>query len=697
MALNRTVFGVSATLITIFVALGFFFPLELHRYLTGMRDWITMNLGWFYIVCVGGFLLFVLLLLVSPFGSTKLGKDDDQPEFSNFTWFAMLFSAGMGIGLLFFSVAEPIAHFNAPPRTGESGSIEAARDAMTLTFFHWGLHAWAIYIIVGLSLAYFSFRHNLPLTIRSTLWPLLGNRVNGPIGYTVEILAVFGTLFGVATSLGLGVMQIAGGLDHLGWFEDGRVLQVTLIVIITLIATASVVSGLHVGIRRLSEVNLLLGLALVVFVLLVGPTVMLFGAFIQNIGLYVVSVFELTFRTEALRGAELFAEVEGDAARGQTWAEGWTMFYWAWWISWSPFVGMFIARISRGRTIREFIGGVLLVPTLLTFAWLTIFGNTGLYQELVGGGGVAGLVGSTTETMLFVMIGNLPVWEWVVLLASIVAMVVIATYFVTSSDSASLVIDILCSNGNPDPPIVTRIFWALTEGAVAMVLLLTGHALVRAYPDDETITAQHGLEALQAGSIITALPVCVIMLFMCASLYKGLRREARKAAERGELIEEGVAEPVEALAAGVPEDWREHLGAIAEAPGGVATRPQLDMPDTREHIRQFIANTVIPAFQEIERELEKHGRDVRIEKRADQAALTVYHQGEEEFSYAVRGRAYHKLAFAFPHMGLDDKARIVRGEVVLPSGHPHGYELQHFTREGIIRDFLDEYARWRQA
>ncbi|MGM0577898.1 MAG: BCCT family transporter [Myxococcota bacterium] len=491
MKVNPVVFFVSAGVILIFVVLAAAFTEPTAAAFDAIQAFIVGRFGWLYIGSVAFFLGFVIYLFFSRYGDIRLGKDDEEPAYSNTSWFAMLFSAGMGIGLLFYSVAEPILHMSQPPHA-DPGTVEAARQAMVLTFFHWGMHAWAIYIVVGLSLAYFSYRHDLPLTIRSAFYPLLGKRIHGAGGDVVEILAVFGTLFGIATSLGLGVMQINSGLAHLGLLDHSTTNQLFLIAGITLVATASVVSGLDRGIRRLSEMNLFLGLILVLFVFAVGPTVFLLGTFVQSVGTYLSDLVAMTFRTDAFVGTE--------------WQSKWTMFYWGWWISWSPFVGMFIARVSRGRTIRQFIMGVLLVPTLLTFLWLVIFGNTAIHMELFEGGGIAAAVQDSVPVALYVMLERLP-WQGI---SVTLATLVIATYFVTSSDSGSLVIDILTSGGEPNPPVAQRIFWALTEGAVASVLLLTG-----------------GLAALQTAAITTALPFCVVLIAMCVSLRKGLRAEHR--------------------------------------------------------------------------------------------------------------------------------------------------------------------------
>ncbi|MEX2598949.1 MAG: BCCT family transporter [Dehalococcoidia bacterium] len=486
---HPVVFSVSAMLTLVFVAVGAWYADNIGQIVERLQGFLVANVGWFYVLVVAFFLVFVLWLLISPYGALRLGKQEERPEYTNTTWFAMLFSAGMGIGLLFFSVAEPVMHFTSPPGA-DGATIDAAHEAMLLTFLHWGLHAWAIYIIIGLALAYFAYRHNLPLAIRSTLYPLLGHRINGPIGNVVETVAVLGTIFGVATSLGLGAMQINAGLDYLGLLSESTVSQLVLIALITAAATVSVASGLDRGIRRLSQLNLGLGVALVLFVLITGPTVFLASSFIESVGRYLQNIVALSLRTDAFFGTD--------------WQADWTMFYWAWWISWSPFVGMFIARISRGRTVREFIAGVLLVPTLLTFLWLTVFGNTALHIELFGDGGIAGAVAESTPVALFALLEQLPLSAISITMATLV----IATFFITSSDSGSLVIDILTSGGRRNRPVYQRVFWSLLQGGVAMVLLLAG-----------------GLLALQTAVLTLALPFSIVMLVICYSLVKGLRTE----------------------------------------------------------------------------------------------------------------------------------------------------------------------------
>ncbi|MFP4144243.1 MAG: BCCT family transporter [Phycisphaeraceae bacterium] len=660
--INPVVFGISAGVIFAFVLIGAIWPDGVEEAFRAIQSFIVDQLGWFYVLSVTFFLLFVLWLLLSPYGSIRLGKDADEPEYHALTWFAMLFSAGMGIGLLFFSVAEPVMHFTDPPR-GEAGTIEAAQQAMTITFFHWGLHAWAIYIIVGLALAYFAYRHDLPLTIRSTLYPLIGERIHGPLGDTVEILAVFGTLFGVATSLGLGVQQINAGLDYLGLLSVSTTNQIILIAVITLIATASVVSGLNVGIRRLSELNLGLSLTLLIFVLVVGPTVFLLSTLIESIGRYLTELVAITFRTDAYSGTE--------------WQADWTMFYWGWWISWSPFVGMFIARISRGRTIRSFVMGVLLVPTLLTFIWMIVFGNTALHMELFSEASpIAATVAESPPTALFVMLFELP---WARVTATL-ATLVIATYFVTSSDSASLVIDILTSSGRLHPPVWQRVFWALTEGLVAAILLLTG-----------------GLLALRTAAVTTALPFCFVMLVMCYSLVRGLRAELR-----APLPAMPLGPQAEEIGAEVPENeevpWRRRLRQIVGKPPRPRPEEETEeepyLTEARRRMAEFINQTATPAFHSLARDLRQLGREVTLEKHTYHAAIQVGHERGVEFRYAIRTRAFRTARAAFPEMSPPDAPRLLRAEIIAHGGEQRDYALNQLSQQAVIEDFLHEYAKW---
>ncbi|MGJ3242458.1 MAG: BCCT family transporter [Opitutales bacterium] len=448
--------------------------------------------GWFLITVVNLILVFCIFLTISRFGKVRIGGPDAVPEFSYRSWFAMLFSAGMGIGLLFYGVAEPMFHFIANPFV-EGGTEEAARTAMTLTFLHWGLHPWGTYALVGLALAYAGFNKKLPLSIRSAFYPLLGEKIYGFWGNLIDVLATVATLFGVATSLGIGVQQINAGLGHLFGLPESSLVQTLLIAGITAIATWSVVKGLDGGIRRVSEVNIFLAIGLLVFVIVLGPTLFILNGLVQNTGRYLQDLLAMSTWSEAY--------TRGD------WQNDWTVFYWAWWIAWSPFVGMFIARVSYGRTVREYMLSVLLVPTLVTFLWMTAFGNSAIFIELFGDGGVADAVQENLAVSLFVFLENFPLGA----VMSFLAVVVIVSFFVTSSDSGSMVIDIITSGGNPDPPKPQRLFWAITEGVVAAVLLIGG-----------------GLTALQTAAVTTGLPFALVLLAMAYSVFVGLSQDAAK-------------------------------------------------------------------------------------------------------------------------------------------------------------------------
>jgi choline/glycine/proline betaine transport protein len=484
-----TVFIGSSILIWSFVLFSTVFNQTANNTFNSINSFITNNFSWWYIGLVAALLFSCLILMTSSFGNIKLGRDEDEPDFHLLSWLSMLFSAGMGIGLLFYGVAEPVLHTLQAPdspgaRFGEAG------HALKVTFFHWGFHAWAIYICVGLSLAYFSFRKGYPLSIRYTLKPLLGDRVEGPIGHFIDILAVLGTLFGVATSLGLGVMQINSGLHHLFDWPISVKLQVGLIAFITLLATISVVTGVSKGIRILSEFNIIAALFLLVFVFIVSPTEKLLDLYMQNIGVYLQGLPNVTFHTAARKESE--------------WMASWTLFYWGWWIAWAPFVGMFIARISKGRTIREFIIAVLFVPTLFTFLWFTVFGETALGLINSGSTHLAQAVQDNVSVALFVFLNELP-WP---LLSSILALIVVMTFFITSSDSGSFVIDMITSGGLHNPPTIQKIYWACMEGLIAAVLLIAG-----------------GLTALQTAAINAALPFSVVILLMLIAFIKSLREE----------------------------------------------------------------------------------------------------------------------------------------------------------------------------
>jgi len=504
--MNPPVFLGSAAVVIAFVAFGTIFTRTAHGTFDAVQSFIVDKFGWFYILSASVLLLFVLWLLVSRFGRIRLGGEGAEPEFGLLSWFSMMMAAGMGIGIVFFGVREPLWHFTEPPppasQFGAPRSDEALRTAMRFTFYHWGLHPWAIYSALALPLAYFHFRHKLPLAPRSLLYPLIGDRIHGWPGHVVDVMCTVGTLFGVATSLGLGAIQINTGLAELTGAPETTWFRVALIAGITAIATVSVVSGIHVGVRRLSEFNIGLAGLILVFVLVAGPTLYVVQLFVSSIGHYLQNLPSMSF----------WINPDPDSQ----WQADWTLFYWSWWISWSPFVGVFVARISKGRTIREFIIAAFLVPTLMGFFWFSVIGGTGLHMELSGRADIAKAIheADSRAGALYAVLGALPaakvMWGAATLL--------IVVFFITSSDSGSLVDDMVTSGGHPNPPKAQRVFWACSEGAVAITLLVAGAGAL-----GETA----GLKALRWASLTTGLPMAAFLLVASAGLVRALRVDYR--------------------------------------------------------------------------------------------------------------------------------------------------------------------------
>ena len=503
--IHNRVFAISGLAVVAFVALTLMFQNQVEPLFSGLRGWLTGNLDWFFIGAGNIFVLVCLGLVVSPLGRVRLGGTEAKPDYSYLGWFSMLFAAGMGIGLMFFGVSEPLSHFGSAfggtamengvrtdwaPLGAAAGDAEGAtRLAMAATIYHWALHPWAIYAVLALGLALFSFNKGLPLTIRSVFYPLLGERVWGWPGHVVDILAVFATLFGLATSLGLGASQASSGLNHLFGVPLGDTTQIVLVIVITAIALVSVVAGLDAGVKRLSEINMVLALLLLAFVIAVGPTLAILTGFFDNLGAY-------------LQYLPALANPVG--REDANFAQGWTAFYWAWWISWSPFVGMFIARVSRGRTVREFIISVLIVPSLACVLWMTVFGETAISQFVKDGYKAA--VEADLPLQLFAMLEVLPLSQ----ITSFVAIVLVVVFFVTSSDSGSLVIDVISAGGKVDAPLPQRVFWCTFEGLVAIALILGG-----------------GLVALQAMAVSTGFPFTIVLLMSAVAVIKGLASEPR--------------------------------------------------------------------------------------------------------------------------------------------------------------------------
>lgn len=638
--INPPVFIFSGVLTLVIVSLAVLYPDASAGVFTAAQNWITHTAGWFYVLTVAGFLVFVVSLAVSGYGRIKLGPDHSVPDYSYASWFAMLFSAGMGIGLMFFGVAEPVMHFAMPP-VGEGETVAAARDAMRITFFHWGVHAWAIYAVVALSLAYFSFRHKLPLTIRSSLYPLIGERIHGPIGHAVDTFAVLGTLFGVATSLGFGVIQVNAGLNYLFDVPVGVPIQIVLIAAITAIATLSVALGLDAGIRRISEFNIALAVILLLFVLVAGPTVFLLQTLVQNTGNYLSNLFSMTFNLYAYEPTN--------------WIGGWTLFYWGWWIAWSPFVGMFIARVSRGRTIREFVVGVLLVPVGFTFMWMTFFGDTAIHMIMIQGiGDLADAVAADTSVALFKFLEQLPLAS----ITSLLATLLVITFFVTSSDSGSLVVDMLTSGGEEESPVWQRIFWSVVEGVVAAALLLAG-----------------GLQALQTATIASALPFAVIMILMCWGLVRALRLEAvkRLSLRRARVM---LHDPHTA------QGWQSRLANL------------IHQPD-RAEVDRFVRTVVKPALAEVAEELKKKNLDAHVgEDEEGKAWIEVRHGDEIDFFYSVHPRPYEPPSFVLrdTRPRRAEELKYYRAEVHLREGG-QDYDITGWSSDEVINDVLDHYER----
>ena len=515
------------TFVSTFVLVGFIlltlmFKEDASEFFKSAMEVITTTTGWFLILVANVFVLAAFYFAFGRFGRIRLGGNDAKPEFTTPAWFAMLLSAGMGIGLMFWSVGEPIFHYASPSPmfTGvQAQTPEAAQAAMGVTYFHWGLHPWAIYAIVGLGLAFFAYNRGLPLTMRSVFYPLLGNKIYGFWGNLIDVLSVLATLVGLATSLGLGVKQINAGLNSLFGVGISTTTQVTLIAVITAVAALSVMSGLDKGVKRLSQANMILAAVFVLFLLLVGPTIFILSGFTQNLGYYLTIFPELSLWTETFRESN--------------WQGSWTVFYWAWWISWSPFVGMFIARISKGRTVREFVLGVILIPTLLSFVWMSVFGGSAIFVQTHGAEDIVAAVSDDVATAMFVMLDHFPLSQ----VLSFAAIVLVTIFFVTSSDSGSLVVDHLTSGGKLDSPTPQRVFWAIMEGIIAAVLLIGG-----------------GLATLQTASVSTGLPFAFVLLISVYSLYVGFSQEtyvenavkhAVSTAKEGYRVQEAVTSAIE--------------------------------------------------------------------------------------------------------------------------------------------------------
>ena len=638
--LNPVVFHGSVAGILVFLVVTLLFTEQAGAFFDAGLAWVSRTFGWYYMLAVVAYLVFVVLIGGSRFGSIRLGPDHSRPEFSLLSWSAMLFAAGIGIDLLFFSVAEPVAHYLAPPDLTPE-SQEAMRNAVVQTYLHWGLSGWGLYVLMGMALAYFSYRHRLPLAIRSALYPLLGKRIHGPIGSAVDITAVISTVFGIATSLGIGVMQLNYGLAYMFDVPESLSVQVILIGLVVVLATISVVSGVEKGIRRLSEFNMLLALALLLFVLFQGHTLTLLDMMVNNAGDYLAGFVAKSFDTYAFAGDE-----------ANEWKMWWTIFFWGWWIAWTPFVGLFLARISRGRTIREFVAGALLIPLAFMMVWMSVMGNSGI--DLVANRGVVELgeqALSTPQTTLYTLLEHYP---WVGLTAAVVTVLGIV-FFITSADSGALVLanfTSLLSDVNHDAPVKLRVFWSAVIGLVTVALLMAG-----------------GLAALQSAVVITALPFSLVIFAIMVGMLKALKLEGSKAEARRQ---------VSGTAPG--GDWRERLDRALDT-------------SSRAGAEATIEHAIRPALIQFARELTSRGQEATVTEEPlegeplPRLTLQVTLENAAAFVYQVCPHRMRTPSF----LPVDDDY-YVRLDVFLAEGGT-GQDLNGYTRGQVIGDVLSEYER----
>ncbi|GAA3883803.1 choline transporter [Gibbsiella dentisursi] len=644
--LNPVVFFTSAGLILAFSLMTIFFTDFSGRWLVRTLNWVSTTFGWYYLLAATLYIVFVVLIAGSRFGSIKLGPEQSKPEFSLMSWAAMLFAAGIGIDLMFFSVAEPVTQYMMPPE-GQGQTLEAARQAMVWTLFHYGLTGWAMYALMGIALGYFSYRYNLPLTIRSALYPIFGKRINGPIGHSVDIAAVIGTIFGIATTLGIGVVQLNYGLKVLFDLPENLTVQGALILLSVIMATVSVTSGVNKGIRFLSELNVLLALGLILFVLFFGDTEFLLNALVLNVGDYINRFMGMTLNSFAFD-------------RPVEWMNNWTLFFWAWWVAWSPFVGLFLARISRGRTIRQFVVGTLIIPFVFTLLWLSIFGNSALYQILHGNADFAQEVMQFPERGFYSLLAQYPGFTFSASVATITGLL----FYVTSADSGSLVLGNFTSrlaDINNDAPNWLRIFWSVAIGLLTIGMLMT-----------------NGVSALQNATVIMGLPFSFVIFFVMAGLYKSLRVEDYRKASALNTSAPAPASHNEVL------NWKQRLSRVMNYPGTQYTQKMLD-------------NVCRPAMQDVARELELRGAKVEFtevppgeDERLPHLELLVHLGEEQNFIYQIWPQRYSVPGFTY--RARSGKSHYYRLETFLMEG-TQGNDLMDYSKEQVIGDILDQYEK----
>lgn len=645
---NPYVFFGSLAVLLLMVVYVSVFRNEAQVQMDNAKVWVNTNFGWFYVLTVGIILVTSIFLFLSRYGDIKLGPDHSKPSYSRVSWLSMLFAAGMGIGLMFWGVAEPVMHYLIPPDASPE-TRQAAKESMKLVFFHWGLSAWAIYALVAVLLGYFAFRHNLPLTLRSALYPLIGERIYGFWGNLVDIFAVLGTIIGVATTLGFGVQQINSGLQHLYGMPNSVGVQAILIIVTMLLVSCSVFSGLDKGVKRLSELNMLFAILLLLFVLICGPTLFIFKAFMQNVGGYLSEIVSRTFNLYAYNSYS-----EGDKAKD--WVGSWTIFYWAWWLAWSPFVGSFIARISRGRTIREFIAGAMLVPAAFTLIWMTVFGDTALHLIFEEGyQALATSVSNDYSMALFTFLEHFPFSSFI----CFIAVLMVFLFFVTSADSASMVIDMFASNGKTDTPVWQSLFWVAVITIVTISLMYSG-----------------GLQALQTASILGALPFSVALLFAMWGLVKALHLDATRKELRKQSL--NISRPTPRAIGG----WQRRLR-------------NLTMFTRRSHVVRFIDEVVKPSFDEVADEFNKQGcvAFVTSDDERNRIRLELLHNDKVYFAYEVQTRHYLMPDIVSRITEEDDSQEnrsYFRADVHLLEGG-QDYDIMGWTKEDVVSDILDQY------
>lgn len=641
--MSPPVFYLAAAVVIAFASWVTLFPLDAGRALQQAQAWASRSVGWYYLLAMTLYLLFVASVALSDYGRIKLGADHDEPEFSYLSWAGMLFAAGISITLFFFCVSEPLTHFLQPPQGGVGGDPAAARQAMQLVFLHWGLHGWGVFALAAMALAYFAYRHNLPLALRSALYPLIGKRINGPIGYTVDALGIVATVFGLGADMGFGVLHLNAGLTTLFGLPPSHLIQIALIVLMMGVAIVVAVSGVDKGVRWMSDINMLLAIALLLFMLAAGPTQHLLETLMQNLGDYLGSVVGKSFDVYAYGGRP-------------DWLGNWTVFYWAWWIGWAPFVGLFIARISRGRTIREFVFGVLLIPLGFTLAWLSIFGNSALEQVLLGGhAALAQTAIDDPPTVLYQLLSQYP-WSRLVISVTVIVSFV---FFVTSADSGAVVLSTLSSHGGDaedDGPKWLRVFWGALTALVTAGLLLAG-----------------SMDALKSAVVLASLPFSAVLLLTMLGLSRALAQESqRKRAQQ--------YSPTPLIGhSRHHQGWRQRLGQAMHYPA-------------RDEVYRFMDTQVRPALEAVAAQFQEKGLAVQTQFEPGEMQLGVDHGEQQSFIYRAVMRGYLTPGFAAQRFR---NQRYYRAEVHLYEGS-QDYDLVGYSREQIINDIIDQYERHLQ-